>query len=998
LPFEGFPLPPTEDLRHCELCTDYAAKLARPAMIARVRRADTGEPTGGIHRTYLREDGRPAKEEMGGKHKMGLGPAQLDGGVVMLAPMTADGRLGVAEGTETALAMTEINRRATGNLFPIWATLGDWGMANMPFPPGLKQLLIFADGGKAGIAAAERLQGRALAAGIEALYYLPKSGDDFARDLELRLWETNPGESEPSTSQAKGDAATLELQPGAPQEPNSDPNLNQGLNLAGGLNDPKFGPPPAWSASTGLVPPQTLEHILAAAASLTRDVSPQAIERVNFILRGVALARLDGIGDRQALSAIKAKTQLPIADLRRQLAGFRREMGLASRVRGGVVAGEPRIAAEDWRCFGSYRMTEQGLFWVDPEYEKPDLFLANAFEVLAQTRDSRGSDWGLLLRWCDPDGRMHEWAMPREVLGGRGDELWRNLLRDGLTIASSTASRNKLADYLGSVQVEARARSVTRIGWHASASGQVFVLPDATFGETAGERVLWQTETRNETFFNVSGSLEDWRKEVARRCIGNSRLVMAASTSFASPLLELANEESGGVQLVGRSRTGKTATLRVAGSVWGGGGINGFIRTWRATANGLEGIAELHSDALLPLDEMSQVDAREAGEIAYMLANGAGKGRAGRDGSARRSAQWRLLFLSSGELSLADKMAEAGKRVRAGQEVRLVDVPADAGAGMGIFEDLHGAPSSGEFAEILRNATARCYGTPIRAYLDALTERLAVDRDGLRQLLETTRREFMSRHLPAGASAQVRSVCGRFALIGAAGSLATAFGVTGWPDDETDRAAGVCFQAWLQKRGTVGDQEIESGIRQVIRFLEEHGSARFEPAWEESGEPYPGVVTTVTAGSSARLPENPLMNQNGSHGNRGNRAFDGYAAGLSEIEPVASIDLNQENRLSTASPFGMRTINRAGFRRRTAEGLWQYMALPEAWRIEITKGFDPHGLARAMVDRGLIIPDPTRKTPARQVSVREYGKLRLYVFKAGILGDAMIVSGDGERS
>jgi uncharacterized protein (DUF927 family) len=354
--------------------------------------------------------------------------------------------------------------------------------------------------------------------------------------------------------------------------------------------------------------------------------------------------------------------------------------------------------------------------------------------------------------------------------------------------------------------------------------------------------------------------------------------------------------------------------------------------------------------------------------------------------------------LSSGELSLADKMAEAGKRVRAGQEVRLVDVPADAGAGMGIFEDLHGAASPGEFAEILRNATARCYGTPIRAYLDALTERLAADRDGLRQLLETTRREFMSRHLPAGASPQVRSVCGRFALIAAAGSLATVFGVTGWPDNEADRAAETCFRAWLQKRGTVGDQEIESGIRQVIRFLEEHGSARFEPAWEESGEPYPSAVTTVTAGSNTRLPEHAYINQHGSHGNHGNRGNDGYAAGLSETERVASIDLNRENGQSIASPFVMRTINRAGFRRRTAEGLWQYMVLPEAWQTEITKGFDPHGLARAMVDRGLIIPDPTRKTPARQVSVKGYGKPRLYVFAPGILGDAMIVSGDGERS
>jgi uncharacterized protein (DUF927 family) len=594
--------------------------------------------------------------------------------------------------------------------------------------------------------------------------------------------------------------------------------------------------------------------------------------------------------------------------------------------------------------FGPFRMTTEGFFFDNGREDVQPLCLSAPFEVLAQTRDQRGSDWGLLLRWHDPDGRVHQWAMPRAVLGGRGDELWRHLLRNGLTIASSTAIRNRLADYLGSVRVESRARSVTRIGWHLNSGGRIFVLPDRTFGDSDGERVLWQTETQTETYFNVSGSLENWREEIGQRCAGNSRLVMAVSTAFALPLLELVNEESGGFHLVGQSRTGKTVTLRVAGSVWGGGGINGFIRTWRVTSNGLEGIAELHSDAFLPLDEIGQVDAREAGEIAYMLANGSGKGRAGRDGSARRPAQWRLLFLSSGELSLADKMTEAGKRVRAGQEVRLVDIPADAGAELGIFEDLHGAVAPSEFAEILRDTTVRYYGAPICSLLEALTERVATDPDGLRALLETNRREFTAKHLPVGASSQVRSVCGRFALIAAAGSLATVFGLTGWPDDEAERAAGICFQAWLDRRDTAGDQEIETGIRQVIRFLEEHGSARFEPVCE--------------------------------------------AARPSEADP-AGIDREKDKEQANPSPISGRTFNRAGFCRRTAEGLWQYMALPEAWRTEITKGFDPLVLAREMVDRSLIIPDPSRGTPARAVSVKGYGKARLYVFAPGILGHAI---------
>ncbi|CEK09175.1 DUF927 domain-containing protein [Legionella hackeliae] len=39
----------------------------------------------------------------------------------------------------------------------------------------------------------------------------------------------------------------------------------------------------------------------------------------------------------------------------------------------------------------------------------------------------------------------------------------------------------------------------------------------------------------------------------------------------------------------------------------------------------LEGLASLHNDGLLILDELSQMDPREAGEAAYLLANGQGK-------------------------------------------------------------------------------------------------------------------------------------------------------------------------------------------------------------------------------------------------------------------------------------------------------------------------------------------------------------------------------------
>lgn len=99
-----------------------------------------------------------------------------------------------------------------------------------------------------------------------------------------------------------------------------------------------------------------------------------------------------------------------------------------------------------------------------------------------------------------------------------------------------------------------------------------------------------------------------------------------------------------------------------------------------------------------------------------------------------------------------------------------------------------------------------------------------------------SRDEFVSAHLPQNASGQVRSVCRRFALVAAAGSLATALGLTGWPDDEAGCAAAVCFRAWLNRRGSIGDHEIEAGIRQVIAYIEAHGSSRFEAAWQDGAE------------------------------------------------------------------------------------------------------------------------------------------------------------------
>jgi len=576
-----------------------------------------------------------------------------------------------------------------------------------------------------------------------------------------------------------------------------------------------------------------------------------------------------------------------------------------------------------------FENSSQGLIWTSTDKTKAPVHVCGPLDVIARTRDEQGENWGVLLSWSDPDGRPHEWAMPRSLLATDGREVRANLLDRGLYVSPMEGARKALMAYLSAFDPDASALCVSRGGWHGVGDRSVFVLPDEVFGAPAEERVVLQTTHAIQHAFRTAGTLADWKAQVARLATGNSRLALAIAAAFAAPLVELAGEESGGINFQGGSRLGKSTALRVAGSVWGGGGVSGYIRQWRGTANGLEGVAAQHCDALLCLDEMGQVDAREAGEVAYLLANGAGKSRAGRDGLTRTPPNWRTLFLSTGELSLADKMQEAGHRARVGQEVRLVDVPADAGAGLGLFEDLHGYIDGDALARHLREVTAKTYGTAIRGFLQRLTAELAVSREAIIEELRAERDAFVSGHVPSSASGQVLSVAGRFALVAIGGNLATEWGFTGWPAGESERAAATCFRAWLERRGSSGSGEVMAGIAQVTQFIESHGASRFE-----------------TIGEGARAD---------SHG----------------------------------APLDQRVINRVGFKRYDESGRLQYLVLAKSWSAEVCKGHDARLVARALHDQGMLLADlaKTHGKMSQTVRVPGHGPVRVYVLSSSILGD-----------
>ena len=562
-----------------------------------------------------------------------------------------------------------------------------------------------------------------------------------------------------------------------------------------------------------------------------------------------------------------------------------------------------------------FRMTQGGLYWVPDHPDQSPTRISGPFEVLAETRDDRNESWGTLIAWHDHDGHRHEWAMPRDLLAGDGADVRRHLLDGGLELCTSPFGARKLIEYLITARTDRRARCVDTTGWH----GTAYVTPGAVYGDTAGEQVILQHAAPMAEHDRI-GTLEGWKTEVARYAVGNSRLALALSAAFVGPLLRLVGEESFGYHFAGGSSSGKTTALRAASSVFGLS-----INTWRTTDNSAEGLAAAANDGLLLLDELSQVDGRVAEAMAYMLGNGQGKGRMRKDGSNKPVAMWRLVFLSTGEIGLAEKIAEVGKKAKAGQSVRMIEIPADAGAGWKLFETLHGFGDGDALSRHLRTAAEQHRGHAGPAFLRAIT----ADLPALVDSVTKARAEWLTRHLPPGADGQVSRVAARFALTAAAGELAGAIGILPWPDNEASNAAAICFRAWLKRRGGIGAAETEAGLEQVRAFIEAHGAARFEAI-----------------------------------------------AGTAQDDDMPPLPVSRDGR----------TVNRAGFRRLDESGRWEYLVLPEAWSKEVCKGQDARTIARDLVARGLLVGDGSGKS-SRAVNIPGHGKIRLYHLTAAVLDD-----------
>jgi len=436
--------------------------------------------------------------------------------------------------------------------------------------------------------------------------------------------------------------------------------------------------------------------------------------------------------------------------------------------------------------------------------------VCSALLTVAQARDAKGQNWAQVVQFYDRDGKLHELVIPRASLAGR---FIKELENRGLVIYN----RKLLKEFLTVARHPDRALLVDKTGWN----GDVFVLPNnMVFGPSTEPVILQNANNSLLSVYQVSGSLEDWQLNVATPCAGNSRLMFVLAAAFAGPFIRLLGMGNVGFHLMGKTSQGKSTVLKIGGSAWG---TADFIRSWHLTSNALEGVATAHNDTLLCIDEIGQGDARKTGDSIYYLGNGSGKGRSRSNGSVSDLTTYRGVYVSTGEISLAEHMISAGKQVHGGQQARLPDIPIDAQSGMGIFETIHDAATPAEFAKRMVDNTSRYHGSAGVALLERLSD--PVERQYALTIINKIKGAFVHSNVPQDSGGQIYRVANNFGFLAGVGEYCINSGILPFNEGDLLAAVTTCYNAYIDALGMDEVSEADMVISQVrANLMGIHGS------------------------------------------------------------------------------------------------------------------------------------------------------------------------------
>ena len=502
-----------------------------------------------------------------------------------------------------------------------------------------------------------------------------------------------------------------------------------------------------------------------------------------------------------------------------------------------------------------YRLTEQALWKMKPVSKggdednagKEDFTferkLSGPLIVEAVTYDNRGTTEGRLLKFQTRRG-WKNYVMPMGILAGDGTELAKTLMDMGFKIYSPYVSEVKklIAGYINECEPAQTVATTESTGWH----DDVFVLTgDELIGKHPNGRhkIIFSGEQAAD-IYRAKGTLKEYQEHVIRYCEGNPLLIYCHNMSYMGPVMHLTQMDNAGNNIDGTTSSGKSTAQWIASSVWGppdprtpGGS---FTAKWNSTQGSIEQDAVKRNHTIMVIDELGESDAKTAGRTLYQLGSGVEKGRLNEKSQQRTLKTWSCMILSSAEKSIMQHMEEEGRRAYGGQMVRIMNIPADAGMGYGVFKDLHGmleqhdgdANAAGAaLSELIKANSKKYHGVAGREFINRL---LNFGEKKAETVLNSIHQGFM-KGLPQGASGMVRRGAHLYAGNAAAGELAALLGVTGFKPGVSIDAAIEIFISWLKDNG-MGNPEERHALDQLSYFIESnwHNFIRWHEA--EPGE------------------------------------------------------------------------------------------------------------------------------------------------------------------
>ena len=322
--------------------------------------------------------------------------------------------------------------------------------------------------------------------------------------------------------------------------------------------------------------------------------------------------------------------------------------------------------------------------------------------------------------YCD-----HHW---KKLIALRGDLMDKSKIvkyaNQGLPVTSETSK--EAVQYIEAFETVNRDnlpthRQIERMGWIDSKEFFPYHMDSIAVYDGANDE-----SHRIISAVVPHGDKEKWLEMAAKlRTMHAARVMLAAS--FASVLLYPLQQRPFILHLWANSRSGKTAVLKAAISIYGDPNV--LLRSYNSTAVGIERTAAIMQNIPLALDELQSLSMKyeNLARMTYMLGNGIGKMRGDRTGGTQNQPTWRNTILSTGEQPITSENSMDGESTRV---MELYAPPID----------------DTDFAREVHQTVAEHYGFAGQMFMDYLFREYALEKDTcrLREAYIAFRDEFTS--------------------------------------------------------------------------------------------------------------------------------------------------------------------------------------------------------------------------------------------------------------